>query len=172
MTSCRAALWLGVDAVAHLYAISAKYLIGYGSTLESFLFASSSFICQVQKSSLYICSIILNVLGLKKAQKKCFAIKTSILTYFGLFHVVFVLAWERKTNPPAFFTWNRYHNFKWISYWTVPNGKKGIILSTSVEESVTVWVDHSDELWFQVLSQGIPLLQLLDFTAEFQQMCC
>lgn len=22
--------------------------------------------------------------------------------YFGLSHVVFVLAWERKTNPPAF----------------------------------------------------------------------
>lgn len=80
--------------------IIAKYLIGYGSMLESFLFASSSLICQIQKSSLLIRKIIFSVVGLKVQKMLCN--EDFYVRYFGLSHVIFILALERKANRPAF----------------------------------------------------------------------
>lgn len=55
---------------------------------------------------------------------------------FWPFSCYFYSSIGKESKSSCFFTWN-YLNFKWISYWTVPNGKKGIIPSTFANEAVT-----------------------------------
>lgn len=114
--------------------VSAEYLIASGSTLESFLFSSSSFICQIQKSSLFIC-------WGQNRSKKCFAIKTSILMHISLFnvlsHVVYVLAWEVKTKPLAFSAELIITVLNGLVIELYQRERKEYILSTSAEEAVT-----------------------------------
>lgn len=89
-------------------------------------------------------------------------LKSLCLFILAFLMVVFVPVWERETNPLAFSVVTTILN--------------GLVLNCSKwkEKSYSFCfcrrgcgrVDGSDELWFQVLSQGMPLLKLLGFTAQ------
>lgn len=106
---------------------------GLWQHIRLLLFAS--LICQIKKSSLSICQVVLHVLGLKKVQK-LLCNQDFYNNVFWPFSCCFCSSVGKENKSSCFFTWN-YHKFKWISYWTVPNGKKEIILSTFAEEAVT-----------------------------------